>query len=62
MKNVIKQSSEVEFNKNDFLEIDSKWLNRIKKLAKKNKSNKWKRNTFQHRQKLKGKEKNRKTS
>ena len=41
MKNVIKQSSEVEFNNNDFLEIDSEWLDRIKNLAKKNKSNKY---------------------
>jgi len=41
MKKIIKQSSEVEFNNNDFLEIDSDWLNRIKNFAKQNKSNKY---------------------
>jgi cupin fold WbuC family metalloprotein len=41
MTSIIKQNSEVEFNQTDLLTIDSAWMGRIKLLAKKNESNKY---------------------
>jgi len=41
MANLNKINSEVEFNQTDVLTINSDWINRIKRLAKKNKSNKY---------------------
>ena len=41
MKNIKKHNCEVEYNQNDLLTINYKWLKRIKLLAKKNKSNKY---------------------
>ena len=41
MINILQQNSEVEFNQMDVLTIDSDWIDRIKDLAKKNESNKY---------------------
>jgi len=41
MTSIIKQNSEVEFSQMDLLRIDSAWMDRIKLLAKKNESNKY---------------------
>lgn len=41
MGSLINLNAEVEFNQVDLLTIDSNWLDRIKRLAKRNKSNKY---------------------
>jgi len=41
MNKLIKYNSEVEFNQTDVLSINSEWINRIKRLAKSNDSNKY---------------------
>jgi len=41
MNELEKQNSEVEFNRKDLLTINSDWIDRIKVLAKKNDSNKY---------------------
>ena len=41
MVEVLKQNTEVEYSQTDVLIINSEWINRIKHLAKNNKSNKY---------------------